>query len=246
MRISICASILIDCGDAMGRRDGVRPTDGDDAGATGLPVAGAQLAADQLDRAVRAGRLAARHAQRLPHVGLHPDLKDRAMWSGACPAGKKEGRGVEQWSEHGYPIDRFEGHLSRRQARRLRPLQLDGRHQLRRLLFERRAERPRHRQGAGRELRRRLAEWLLRQGRRVVAIGVERSSCAGFAAERTSRERCLLAAVALRPALQIVGAEGEIDHVDIAPADVAQVVAVRLLLDVADAILRHQGAVALG
>ena len=31
----------------------------------------------------------------------HPDLKDRAMWSGACPAGKKEGRGVEQWSEHG-------------------------------------------------------------------------------------------------------------------------------------------------
>ena len=38
----------------------------------------------------------------------HPDLKDRAMWSGACPAGKKEGRGVVQWFEHGQPIDRFE------------------------------------------------------------------------------------------------------------------------------------------
>jgi hypothetical protein len=39
----------------------------------------------------------------------HPDPKDRAMWNGACPAGKKDGRGVVQWYEHGQPIDRFEG-----------------------------------------------------------------------------------------------------------------------------------------
>ena len=39
----------------------------------------------------------------------HPDPKDRAVWSGACPGGKKQGRGVVQWYEHGQPIDRFEG-----------------------------------------------------------------------------------------------------------------------------------------
>src|SRR5215213_4483485 len=39
----------------------------------------------------------------------HPDPKDRAVWSGLCPSGKKDGRGVVQWTEHGQPIDRFEG-----------------------------------------------------------------------------------------------------------------------------------------
>src|SRR5262249_51022521 len=39
----------------------------------------------------------------------HPDKHDRAVWSGACRAGLKEGRGVVQWFEHGQPIDRFEG-----------------------------------------------------------------------------------------------------------------------------------------
>ncbi len=39
----------------------------------------------------------------------HPDAHDKAAWSGACPKGKKEGRGVLQWFEHGQPIDRFEG-----------------------------------------------------------------------------------------------------------------------------------------
>lgn len=39
----------------------------------------------------------------------HPDPKDRAVWSGACPRGLKEGRGVVQWFEHGQAIDRFEG-----------------------------------------------------------------------------------------------------------------------------------------
>jgi hypothetical protein len=39
----------------------------------------------------------------------HPDPHDAATWSGACPKGQKEGRGVLQWFEHGQRIDRFEG-----------------------------------------------------------------------------------------------------------------------------------------
>jgi len=39
----------------------------------------------------------------------HPDPKDRAAWTGMCPGGKKDGRGVVQWTEHGQAIDRFEG-----------------------------------------------------------------------------------------------------------------------------------------
>jgi len=39
----------------------------------------------------------------------HPDPHDKASWSGTCSKGKKEGRGVLQWFEHGQRIDRFEG-----------------------------------------------------------------------------------------------------------------------------------------
>jgi hypothetical protein len=39
----------------------------------------------------------------------HPDLTDKAVWSGTCPRGQKQGHGVEQWFEHGQRIDRFEG-----------------------------------------------------------------------------------------------------------------------------------------
>jgi hypothetical protein len=39
----------------------------------------------------------------------HPDPHDRAVWSGTCPAGKKDGHGIVQWFEHGQRIDRFEG-----------------------------------------------------------------------------------------------------------------------------------------
>jgi hypothetical protein len=48
----------------------------------------------------------------------HPDPRDRAIWSGACPGGSKEGRGVAQWYEHGQAIDRFEGtfHNGRREG----------------------------------------------------------------------------------------------------------------------------------
>jgi hypothetical protein len=48
----------------------------------------------------------------------HPDPGDRAVWNGACPSDKKQGRGVVQWFEHGQPIDRFEGtyHDGRREG----------------------------------------------------------------------------------------------------------------------------------
>jgi hypothetical protein len=42
-----------------------------------------------------------------------PDPEDTATWSGACRSGRKEGRGVVQWYEHGRPIDRFEGVFQR-------------------------------------------------------------------------------------------------------------------------------------
>src|SRR5215813_12975463 len=34
----------------------------------------------------------------------HPAPDDTSTWTGACPAGRKEGRGVVQWFEHGRPI----------------------------------------------------------------------------------------------------------------------------------------------
>jgi len=39
----------------------------------------------------------------------HRDTQDKAIWSGACPNGQKEGRGIVQWFEHSQRIDRFEG-----------------------------------------------------------------------------------------------------------------------------------------
>ncbi|MBY0320838.1 MAG: hypothetical protein K2X72_19090 [Reyranella sp.] len=38
-----------------------------------------------------------------------PDPEDTVTWSGSCLSGRKEGRGLVQWYEHGRPIDRFEG-----------------------------------------------------------------------------------------------------------------------------------------
>ncbi|MBI3199848.1 MAG: hypothetical protein HYZ40_20485 [Rhodospirillales bacterium] len=39
----------------------------------------------------------------------HPEPGDKVTWSGACRDGLKHGSGVVQWTEHGQPIDRFEG-----------------------------------------------------------------------------------------------------------------------------------------
>ena len=155
---------IVDCGDAIGGRGRLRPADRADAGAARLPVRRARLAADQLDRALRGGRLAARHPSGCRMWDWHPDPKDRGVWSGICPGGKKEGRGVVQWFEHGQAIDRFEGTYPQQQARRLRPLQLDGRDQLRRRLPNDVPNGFGTAKAAGRELRRRLEERLLHQG----------------------------------------------------------------------------------
>jgi hypothetical protein len=40
---------------------------------------------------------------------LHPAPKDKVTWTGTCRAGAKMGRGVLQWLEHGRAVDRFEG-----------------------------------------------------------------------------------------------------------------------------------------
>jgi len=39
----------------------------------------------------------------------HPDRRDKATWTGTCQSNVKEGPGVALWTEHGQPIDRFEG-----------------------------------------------------------------------------------------------------------------------------------------
>ena len=39
----------------------------------------------------------------------HPDKQDKVTWTGTCRSALKEGNGVLQWTEHGQPIDRFEG-----------------------------------------------------------------------------------------------------------------------------------------
>jgi hypothetical protein len=39
----------------------------------------------------------------------HPDEHDKAVWSGERVRGQLEGSGIVQWTEHGQPIDRFEG-----------------------------------------------------------------------------------------------------------------------------------------
>jgi hypothetical protein len=111
----------------------------------------------------------------------HPGPRDRAAWSGQCPTGKKDGRGVVQWTEHGQAIDRFEGTF--RNGKR------EG--------FGRYVWTPEvHYEGhyandvpngfgtatlLGESFSGTWKNGCLNKDSRVVAIGVERSSCAGVA-----------------------------------------------------------------
>ena len=110
----------------------------------------------------------------------HPDPKDRPVWSGTCRAGKKEGRGVVQWFEHGQPIDRFEG--TYRAGKR----EGFGRYEWNPdTTFEGKYtnDLP-HGFGTARVLGETfVGDWsngCLRQDSRVVAIGVPRTSCRGL------------------------------------------------------------------
>lgn len=113
----------------------------------------------------------------------HPDREDRAVWDGACPGGKKDGRGVVQWYEHRQPIDRFEG--SYRDGKR----EGFGRYVWNKdTRFEGRyandvPDGPGTVTVVGETF---TGEWkngCFRKGNRVIAIGVERATCGHLAAQ---------------------------------------------------------------
>jgi len=113
----------------------------------------------------------------------HPDLKDRAVWSGACPAGKKQGRGVVQWFEHGQPIDRFEGTYRNNKREGFGHYRWTAETRYDGLYSNDVPNGPGKATVLGESF---VGDWkngCFVKGTRVVAIGVERTSCAGFAAE---------------------------------------------------------------
>jgi hypothetical protein len=117
----------------------------------------------------------------------HPEPRDRAVWSGTCPDGRKDGRGVVQWTEHGQAIDRFEGTF--RNGKR------EG---FGRYVWTPEASYEGHYAndvpdgfGTATLLGERFSgTWkngCLSKGGRVVAIGVERGTCAGAAVHASSQ-----------------------------------------------------------
>jgi hypothetical protein len=113
----------------------------------------------------------------------HPDLKDRAMWSGVCPAGKKEGHGVVQWFEHGQPIDRFEGTYRNNKREGFGHYSWTAETSYEGYYSNDVPNGPGTAKVLGESF---VGDWrngCIVKGARVVAIGVERSSCAGLAAE---------------------------------------------------------------
>jgi hypothetical protein len=116
----------------------------------------------------------------------HPDPSDTVTWTGACPAGLKEGRGVVQWFEHSEHIDRFEGtyRLGRRQGFGHYVWNqtdwYEGNYE---------DDRP-HGFGtahiAGEIFAGRWTNGCLKNGERLVAISVPRSSCTGVRTENLS------------------------------------------------------------
>jgi hypothetical protein len=119
----------------------------------------------------------------------HPDPSDTATWTGACPVGLKEGRGVVQWFEHSEHIDRFEGtyRLGRRQGFGHyvwnKTDWYEGNYE---------DDRP-HGFGtvhiAGEVFAGRWTNGCLKNGERIVAISVPRSSCAGLDDPVTTKPR---------------------------------------------------------
>ena len=121
----------------------------------------------------------------------HPDPQDRALWSGACPGGKKEGRGIAQWFEHGQPIDRFEG--TYRNDRREGPGRYDwnASDNYQGQYADDVPQGPGTAHIAGEVF---AGEWrrgCLSKGGRTVAIGVPRASCDAAAPPQVSASRGL-------------------------------------------------------
>jgi len=113
----------------------------------------------------------------------HPDPKDRAVWSGTCRGGKKGGRGVVQWFEHGQPIDRFEGTYRNNKREGFGHYSWTAETSYEGYYSNDVPNGPGTAKVLGESF---VGDWrngCFVKGARVVAIGVERSSCAGFAAE---------------------------------------------------------------
>ena len=107
----------------------------------------------------------------------HPAPDDTATWSGTCRAGAKVGPGVLQWLEHGQPIDRFEGNYV--EGRRQGP----GRYRWNKTdwfdgVYDSDVpDGPGTAHIAGEVFAGQWHRGCLKQGSRIVAIGVPRRSC---------------------------------------------------------------------
>jgi hypothetical protein len=123
-----------------------------------------------------------------PNVGCrmwdwHPGVSDRATWTGQCRSGVKAGWGTVQWFEHGQAIDRFEGTYRNNKREGFgryswtKDTSYEGSY----------ANDVPNGPGTAKVLGESfVGDWkngCFAKGARVVAIGVERSSCAGLAAE---------------------------------------------------------------
>ncbi|MGQ0585268.1 MAG: hypothetical protein ACT4O6_25290 [Reyranella sp.] len=107
----------------------------------------------------------------------HPEPEDKVTWSGACSAGLKHGKGILQWTEHGQAIDKFEG--TYRFGRREGPGRYvwNENHRFEGNYADNVPDGYGTLQIAGQTLAGQWHNGCLKDGGRVVAIGVPRSSC---------------------------------------------------------------------
>ena len=109
----------------------------------------------------------------------HPEPKDRAVWTGACPMGVKEGRGIVQWYEHGQAIDRFEGTYRKGKREGLGRYQWNETDHFEGIYVNDVPDGQGTAVLAGETFSGQWKAGCFRKGTRVVAIGVPRTSCQG-------------------------------------------------------------------
>jgi hypothetical protein len=107
----------------------------------------------------------------------HPDPNDRAIWNGACRFGLKEGIGSVQWFEHGEPIDRFEGAFHAGVREGFGHYTWNADNWFRGIYAKNRPHGPGTAYIASIEFSGRWQNGCLRNGDKVVAIGVPLTSC---------------------------------------------------------------------
>jgi hypothetical protein len=107
----------------------------------------------------------------------HPAPEDTATWTGICRAGIKAGPGVMQWFEHGRPIDRFEGTYVAGQRQGPGRYRWNEREWFDGVYEGGVPDGPGTAHFAGEVFTGQWHGGCLKQGNRVVAIGVPRKSC---------------------------------------------------------------------